>query len=350
MKKIVFGILVLTMLLTMGYSQSITVMAPIADEVVEKGVEYVIRWTSEGPLTEGAKIRLMDSSGSSRIMDIANRADMASGRSRCSADLFNSVPDGRYVVRVLSSDDLYHGDSAIFTLGNPGVDPDPERDLKSIRVDYPTGSDLAQGGTIKILWKPKNLTNNVTISLWKNGMLFGIIEAGLAPGRISTFWEIGRTTIKTALPDTGFRVRIEEQGSGIFGVSETFEITPSRNIDLSCYIDEAKATHAKGRSVSIRVKVRCNNFQGVLNNVPVKIMLKKKSDGTICSEITKIITELSYKGHSYEYTVNTRLSYFRCYLSMLLMRNKLEVVAVVDPDDIFRDKRRINNTSKKDVK
>ncbi|MCK5003787.1 MAG: hypothetical protein KAS21_01800 [Candidatus Aminicenantes bacterium] len=354
MKKVLLGILVLTMLLAMGYSQSITVTAPRADEVVSKGAEYVIRWTSEGPLTEGAKIRLFNSAGSSKIMDIANRADMASGRFRCADDLFNSVPDGRYVVRVLSADDLYHDDSEIFTLGNPGVDPDPdpepepERDSKSIRIDYPTGRDLAQGGTIKILWKPKNLTNNVTITLWKNGMLFGIIESGLAPGRISTIWEVGRTTIKTALPDTGFRIRIEEQGSGIFGVSNTFEITPSRNIDLSCYIASARASRIT-RRVRVVVKVRCKNFPGVLNDVPVKIMLKKKSDGTICRTTTEIIRELTYRGHSYEYTVNARLSYTGCVTGTSI-RNKMEVVAVVDPDDIFRDSTRLNNTAKKDVR
>lgn len=357
MKKVVFVLIILSVLLTLSYSQSITVTRPSAGETVNKEEVYVVRWTTEGTLHASVKIRLFDRTGASKIMDITNRTETAAGRYRCPATLFNSVPNGSYIVRVKTLDDQYSGNSGVFILGNPGVEPDPdppppepERDLKSIRVVTPNGGrSLAQNSTIRILWRCANLTNNVTISLLKNDMVFGTIVTGLAPGRISHDWKIGQTTLETALPDSGFKIRIDEEGSGIFDVSDSaFTIEPERNIDLSCYIGEADASRLLKR-VTIVVKVRCKNFPGVLNDVPVKIMLKKKSDGTICTTTTKTIPELSYRGHSYEYTVNARLSYRRCITGISIL-NKMEVVAIVDPDDIFRDRSRLNNTSKKDVK
>jgi len=128
MKKLIFGILVLTMLLTIGYSQSITVSAPTAGETVDKADAYVIRWTSEGELPPTIKIRLFDRTGSSKVMDIADRVETAAGRFRCVAGFFNSVPDGSYVVLVRTSDNAYEDFSGVFILGSPGSDPDPDPD------------------------------------------------------------------------------------------------------------------------------------------------------------------------------------------------------------------------------
>ncbi len=352
MKKILILTTVLLAMAMFSYTQSITVTRPSSGEEVVKGHSYTIRWTKEGRMAENVKIRLFNVAGTERVLEIKNMTEN-SGHYECPANLFNSVIAGNYRIRVKTIDNEVFDDGDVFSLVDQGSEPgtEPQHGNKSIRILTPNGGrSLAQGSTIRILWKPKNLTNNVVISLLKNDRVFGTIVSGLAPGRISYDWRIGATELKTALPDTGFKIRIDERGgSGIFDVSDrSFAIEAPRNIDLSCYIGVARVSRAL-KAVRIVVNVKCRNFPGSLTNVPVKISLIRKSDGTVCHMITKRIPEITYKGSSYEYFVSQRLHFGDCW-DAYSSGGEFEIKAVVDPEDNFRDRSRLNNTARKTIK
>ncbi len=349
MKKLLIGISIIAVLMTFGFTQTITVTHPGAGDTITKGSPYTIRWTTSGAVFRNVKIRVYNSTATTKLLDIIDSVATSSLSYTCGENVFNSLDPGCYVVRVKTTNNATTGDSRVFTLVNPGEEPS-ESGMKSIRVVTPNGGKLALGSSIRLIWRSENLTNNVTISLLKNDMVFGTIVSGLAPGRITHDWRIGKTISRMATPDTGYKIRIDEDGaSGVFDVSDNpFEIEPERNIDLSCYISSVNSLMIT-RKVRITVKVKCKNFPGAITNVPVKITLIKKSDGTICSTTTKTIPEVSYRGHSYEYSVNAQLSFIGCGISMITKRKNMEVIAVVDPDDIFRDRSRLDNTAKKDV-
>ncbi|MEN8155075.1 MAG: Ser-Thr-rich GPI-anchored membrane family protein [Acidobacteriota bacterium] len=351
MKKVIFGLIILSVLLTLGYSQSITVTRPSAGEVVPKGSAYTIRWTTVGTLHASVKIRLFNSSGSSKIMDITDRTGTAAGSYRCPANLFNAVPDGSYIVRVKTLDDQYYDNSDVFILGDPVVDPGPvvEAEQKSITVVSPNnGKPLAWGSEIKILWRSNGPTESVEVILLRNSHIIGRISPPLHYGRISYLWKIGEFRGGTVDPGYGYKIRVSEIGSVVEDDSDNpFSIEEERNIDLYGWISSVRGSRMS-RIVRVSAKVKCRNFPGSIENVPVKFTLKKKSDGIICNSVTETIPEITYRGHSYEYSVRARFG-FRSCSEEFLSGEDFEVVMVIDPDDLFRDRSRLNNTVKKDV-
>lgn len=326
---------------------SIVVTSPTGSTKWLRGSTQTITWTKSGDLDSNVKINIFKNSISETNF-VAQLNGPNSGSKSWAIPA--TYEPGTYYVRVKESSGDVFGDSPGFQITNfltfqpvlVGVVFKPH----SITINEPSRSELAKNSRIRILWKPKNLTNNVKISLIKNGEVFGIIEEGLAPGRISTEWTVGQTLIKTALPDSGFKIRIEETGiNNVFAESREFSIVDEKKVDLSCYVS-GHSSRDSGRVVRLTVKVRINNFGGpALARVPVRVNVRTVGDDPESGETkTKYLENVTYRGHSYEYSLSFD---FRLHSHSRDERRTLDRIAtvVVDPDDTLRDRRRMNNTS-----
>ena len=321
-----------------GDSGRISVTQPNASTGWQRGTTKTITWDSTGSVDSNVKINIFRNSISE-----ANFLTQLTGPNTGSKSwpIPSSYEPGTYCLRVKEAEGDIFGDSSRFQITS-GASL-----LHSIVVVEPNGGrDLARNNRVRIIWRPKNLTNNVKISLMKNGELFGVIVENLAPGRITYEWIVGRTLIKTALPDTGFKIKIEEMGLDASDQSNSsFAIEDDRHVDLSCYVSGHRSKD-HGRVVELTVKVRVNNIgREVLRDVPVKVTVRTAGATSGGETRTKNISEVTYRGHSYEYSVKFD---FRLHGgSRYSRKRKLDRVAivVVDPDDIFRDKSRRNNST-----
>jgi len=327
---------------------SIIVASPEPDANLCIGKSYNITWTSSGSVSSDIKINIFRNS-----VDPSNFVEQLTSTNDGTEQwtIGSGYTAGNYIIRIKTGDNSVHGDSSVFklilciTFDRPLV----AHVFKphSIKVVEPNGGrDLALNGLIRILWAPKNLTNKVKILLMKNGSVFGTIAYNLAPGRISYDWQVGKTILKTALPDSGFKIKVEEQGINVSDQSDrSFSIVPEKNVDLSAYIS-GHHSQDYGRKVKLTIKVRVNNIgREVLRNVPVKVTVKNSGASSDISSQTKTIPEVTYRGHSFEYSLDF---IFRLHGgSRHADRRLLDRVAtvVVDSDDLFRDRRRLNNTS-----
>ncbi len=331
-----------------GTAASITVTNPTTGTKWGRGTTKTITWDKSGDLDSNIKINIFRNSISE-----ANFVEQLTGSNNGSKswNIPASYDLGTYYLRIKEAVGTVQGDSRAFEIINQMYvfTPLVATMFKphSIKITEPSGRDLALNSRMKILWRPKNLTNNVKISLMKNGEFFGVIEENLAPGRISTEWTIGRTLIKTATPDSGFKIKIEETGvANVSAESAVFSIIDEKNIDLSCYIS-GHSSRDYGRVVRLTVKVRINNFGGPpLARVPVQVSVRTQGSTPGSGETkTKYLENVTYRGHSYEYSLSFD---FRLHSgSRYDSRRSLGRVAtvVVDPGDSFRDRRIRNNTS-----
>ncbi|MCK5221905.1 MAG: hypothetical protein KAR14_10025, partial [Candidatus Aminicenantes bacterium] len=208
-----------------GTAASITVTSPTTGTKWAKGTTKTITWDKSGDLDSNVKINIFRNS----ILE-SNFVVQLTGPNTGSKswNIPSSYDPGTYYLRIKENVGTVQGDSRAFEITNQMyvLTPLIATMFKphSIEITEPSGRDLALNSRMRILWRPKNLTNNVKISLMKNGEFFGVIEENLAPGRISTEWTIGRTLIKTTRPDSGFKIKIEEMGTAIFAESNTFSI------------------------------------------------------------------------------------------------------------------------------
>ncbi len=341
MKKLLLILFILSVTMGLVYSAGLSVILPSAG-TYHKGDNVTISWTPSACSSSNYKINIFRNT-----TDPANFVEqlLANGVTSKSWPIPLEYSNGTYIIRVKADDNSCFGDSAAFQITNPSS-PEPGPD-PTIKITEPSGRDLALYSRMKILWRPKNLTNNVKISLIKNGELFGIIEEGLAPGRISTEWNVGQTLIKTAIADSGFKIRIEETGvANVSAESATFSIVEEKKIDLSCYVS-GHSSRDRVRVVRLTVKVRINNFGGPpIDRVPVRVNVRRQGDDPGSGDTKTIdLRNVTYKGHSYEYSLNFD---FRLHNGDWTdARRSLDRIAtiVVDPDDTLRDRRRMNNTS-----
>lgn len=329
-----------------GESGSINVTAPTTGTKWLRGTTKTITWTHSGDLDPNVKINIYKNS-----ISPANFIEQLTGPNSGSKSwaIPGTYTGGTYLLRVKEANGTIYGDSNTFEITEMlFLQPVLVATFRphSIEVIEPSGRDLALNSRMRILWRPKNLTNNVKISLLKGREVFGVIAENLAPGRISYEWTVGQTLVKTALPDSGFKIRVEEMGVNVLDVSDPFTIESARNIDLSCYIS-GHSSRDHGRVVRLTVKVRINNFGGPpITRVPVQVSVKAPGDSPGTGETkTKYLENVTYRGHSYEYSLSFD---FRLHSgSMFSPRRSLDRVAVVvvDPGDSLRDRRLMNNTS-----
>jgi len=273
MKKLLFGVFVLTMLMTIGYSQSITVTAPAAGVTLDQDDLLVIRWRTEGTLTDiNVKIRLWNSTETSRIFNIAESVAAADGRFSCRAGLFSSVPDGSYKILIITTDRITTGRSGVFIFGSPGIDPEPEpepepepgrSDCYSLAFTQPRAdgnTTWGYGGPREIRWTmrispPCDPADNVSLELRDedNTRTITTIAASTANNGRSDW------TIPATVPIGSYKIRMITLGDNPQTVlSGPFNVTFAR---LAVVVaTELKVVDLTGRITNKELKVAYGKY------------------------------------------------------------------------------------------
>jgi len=329
---------------------SITVTSPNGGENWELGSTHNVTWTSSG-VSGNVGIKLFQNGTS--LGYIAQNIPVSAGTYSWEIDEIIGVgpisAGVNYQIQVKQSGAAGDMSNGNFTIsGSHGLtlqDYVTMHEVKphSITVINPNrGRNLPFSTRITILWRSKNLTNRIKISLVNERGTSHLIVKDLAPGRISYDWRVGKILHGFISRGSGLRIKVEEQETGISDMSDrTFSIVREKHVDLSCRIT-GHSSSDHGRVAVIRVKVRVNNIgREVLRNVPVRMSIV--SYGTPGPVQTSTIREVTYRGSSYEYSVNFSFRFHRSRRANRRRELERTATVVVDPDDTFRDKNRINN-------
>ncbi len=215
MKKMIF----ITVLLIFGSfvicGQSITVSSPSGEDSWVIGSSHNLTWTKSGTMNENVKIRLYNETGVERIIGITDRtANNGIFRDWIIPD---SVPAGRYVIRVKTVDNLVYDDSEPFHIVESTVP------TGRLEVTLPNSSTVIYTTRywISVLWnKYGELDDNVSIEVFPEGSSTGstLIVAStpidsdyhwMSPGSIG----VGR-----------YYVRVRTVDGTVYGDSEVFEV------------------------------------------------------------------------------------------------------------------------------
>ncbi len=331
---------------------SITVTLPNGGENWTLGSTHDITWTSSG-VSGNVGIKLFQNGSS--LGYIAQNIPVSAGTySWKIEDIIGAGPISagvNYQIQVKKSGaagDLSNGNFTISNPTTPSLHFYHELHVAkphSITVTNPNrGRDLPYLNRMTILWRSKNLTNKIKISLTNDRHLSKVIVKDLDPGRISYDWRVGKVLYGFVRRGSGLRIKVEEQGTGVYDESDRpFSIIKERHVDLSCRI-AGHSSSDHGRVAVIRVKIRVNNIgREILRNVPVRISII--SYGTPGPVKTKTIREVTYRGDSYEYSVNFSFRFHRSRRANRRRELERTATVVVDPDDTFRDRNRRNNRS-----
>ena len=104
-------------------SQTITITSPKAGSNWYYGKSYTISWTKTGSMHEFVKIRLLNETGTTKILEISNRT-INNGNFR-NWKVPDSIPSGKYVIRVKTVDDAVSDDSGKFNISKTSYSPKP---------------------------------------------------------------------------------------------------------------------------------------------------------------------------------------------------------------------------------
>ena len=157
MKKALILIILSTFLTYFVFSGTMTVNKPNRNSNWIKGEQYNIEWNEIPKDHQRVKIRLYDSSGSTKLLEISN--DTENDRT-FRWTIPASVAPGRYVIRVRTLDNKASDDSDVFSIS--GI-PDTSG---SIKIISPTSMwSFTAGGNMTIKWRTSGITGNVRIQL-----------------------------------------------------------------------------------------------------------------------------------------------------------------------------------------
>ncbi len=123
MKKILISISVVFMLTCLIFPlKDFDVFKPAKNEIVLREADYTIRWKTAVSTKEKVKIRLYDSTGNTKLSDLANSVPN-SGQFVWKQQSIKTYPTGFYVVRVRTVNNLFTGNSAPFQIGQTKGSP-----------------------------------------------------------------------------------------------------------------------------------------------------------------------------------------------------------------------------------
>lgn len=96
-----------------------------------------------------------------------------------------------------------------------------------IEVTSPNGGEnWTLGDTQNITWEAANITGQLKITLWKDGVWLGRIAENLDPNDGSFTWLVGEHNKGTAEAGTGYTIKIKVQGAAISDISNnTFTLS-----------------------------------------------------------------------------------------------------------------------------
>ncbi len=96
----------------------ITVTEPTGSSIWVKGSSYTIRWTKTGRMDSRVKITLYDSTGINKVYDISDGTNNDQEHV-WAIPAGDTIPAGRYLVRVKTLDNAVFDDSPVFSIGDP---------------------------------------------------------------------------------------------------------------------------------------------------------------------------------------------------------------------------------------
>ena len=85
--------------------------------------------------------------------------------------------------------------------------------IKSIKVTWPNGGTVLNIGTTQtITWTAEEITNNLRIVLFQDGVKVGNIVDSIAPNIGTYSWTVGQFVGGTATAGTGYQIQVREIG------------------------------------------------------------------------------------------------------------------------------------------
>ena len=111
MKKTILFIFSIVFLCSFSFAQDITITSPETGDIWCFGKSYTINWTKSGDMHDSVKIRLYNSTGTTKILNISDSTD---NDGSFSWTIPASVPEGSYRIRVKTINNLVEDDSDIF--------------------------------------------------------------------------------------------------------------------------------------------------------------------------------------------------------------------------------------------
>ncbi len=157
MKKLFFLIVIISFSFGIVFSQSIEVTSPHSGDTWYKGDPYTITWTKSGTQHARVKIRLFNSTGTTKQLEITNDTENDGSFGPWTIPL--SVADGDYVIRVKTIDNGVSDDSDIFSVASrPGG--------SSIVITNPmeTGA-FSIRGDMTIEWTTSGISGDVRVEM-----------------------------------------------------------------------------------------------------------------------------------------------------------------------------------------
>ena len=323
---------------------TITVRDPHSGDRWFKGQTYTIRWTKSGAMNANVKIRLYQ--GETKVLAIT---DSTPNDGVYVWSIPDSVVNGTYHIRVKTVDNAVYDDSDEFSISNTTTTTPIGTMLHELKphtitvLSFQTYESYTIDSTIRIRWEAKNLTHPIRILLIRytsGGNMQKVIKDNLNPDIGYYDWNPKRDT-KGILPFPDYYIKIEEVGTRIYGVSRIpFELKPEVHVDLSIRLTNERVPYLAtdhGTSVILSFRVRDNDPRhGVLRNVPVRVRVEEQVQ-------IKYIRRIQFARDHYEYTVDFTFRLYDRHRSHTV-NNTFRVIATVDPQDIYHDDNRLNNT------
>ncbi len=202
---------------TISSSPAIVVNSPGAGETLYTGENYNITWNATNI---SGNLRLTLWKDAVQLGIIADDISPAAGSYNWTVGNYiggTAVGVGYRVKIEEKGTSIFGASNGPFMISYPSV-------LTVISPDG--GENLSIGSTTDIMWNAPGIRGAITISLWKDGSLAGIIARHIDPSRVFFRWTIG--TIKGGIvpAGTGYAIKIEEEGTSFSDISNsTFTIT-----------------------------------------------------------------------------------------------------------------------------
>ncbi|MCK4764781.1 MAG: hypothetical protein KAW12_21460 [Candidatus Aminicenantes bacterium] len=195
--------------------------------------------------------------------------------------------------------------------------------IPSITVTSPNGGENWElGSTQNISWNYSNLSANLKITLWKDGILLGTIATGVAPSSNFYEWTVGNHSGGTAAAGTGYTLKIKEIGTAVADISDSpFMISDSQTPLIAVTSPNGGENWELG---SIQ------NISWNYSNLSANLKITLWKDGVV---VGTIATGVAPSSNFYEWTVGDHLGGTAAVGAGYTVKIKEIGTAVVDTSD-----------------
>ncbi len=195
-------------------ASSITVTKANGGEIEKAGTLQTITWTSVGVIAN-VKVESSPDGGTSWVTLAESIPNTGTYSDILPVD---TPPLSTYLLRITNASSGYPSDvsDGTFTI----LPPDP------LHIISPNGGEVITiGNSYDITWTHTGLTNNLKITLWKGGVLVGLIAKNIVPSTGSYSWTAGNHTGGTVGAATDYTIKIKEIGTANADISDAnFEL------------------------------------------------------------------------------------------------------------------------------